>query len=222
MKISCLSDLHGFLINKYMIPECDLIIISGDLCPVVNHNVNFQVKWLNEDFNNWCKSLDTPVICCGGNHDWAYEKCPEKIFNKDYTYLHERGIKFKDINIFGLNWQLTFYNWAFNLPEEELAKKWELIPDDTDIIICHGPAYGYGDLVPGQPNYRDDDAWPQAEHVGSPSMLRKIEQVSPRLYCHGHIHSGYGSYKHNETIIVNASLLNEQYKLVNKPIVVEI
>lgn len=63
---------------------------------------------------------------------------------------------------------------------------------------------------------------PKALHVGSPSMLAKLEEVKPKLYVCGHIHAGYGVKKHGETVMVNASYVNERYQPVNNPIVVEL
>lgn len=214
MNILCTSDLHGNLIPKTQIPKCDLILIAGDLCPTYNHEVNFQINWLNTTFNDWCASLDTKVIVCGGNHDFSYEKCPDKITNKDYTYLHEKSCSYNGYNIFGINWQRRFFDWAFNLHESELAKKWQLIPPDTDIIMCHGPAFGYGDLV------RKYQFGPEFENVGSPSMLKRIEEIRPKLFVCGHIHSGYGIKLHGETVMVNASYVNERYVPTNEPILI--
>ena len=50
-----------------------------------------------------------------------------------------------NVRIYGSPWQPEFYNWAFNLPRngEEMKARWDAIPDNTDILITHGPAYGY-------------------------------------------------------------------------------
>ena len=46
-------------------------------------------------------------------------------------------------------WQPRFNDWAFNLDRgrKELAARWDAIPDDADIVVTHGPAYGFGDLT---------------------------------------------------------------------------
>jgi hypothetical protein len=56
-----------------------------------------------------------------------------------------------------------------------------------------------------------------------------IRRVKPKLSVHGHIHGSYGRYvlEHmgnttQTTLIANASVLDEEYRLVNKPIMVEI
>ena len=45
----------------------------------------------------------------------------------------------------GSPWSVPFFKWAFMRPEKELAETWAQIPDDTDVVIVHGPPKGYGD-----------------------------------------------------------------------------
>jgi hypothetical protein len=81
----------------------------------------------------------------------------------------------------------------------------------------HGPPLWYGDFI------RDD-----GRHVGSPSLTARILEVRPKLVACGHIHDGYGTYRmeHNveglETIVVNASQVDESYHPVNHPVVLEL
>ena len=39
-----------------------------------------------------------------------------------------------------------FHDWAFNLPRggKELREKWDMIPDDTQILVTHGPPKFHG------------------------------------------------------------------------------
>lgn len=62
------------------------------------------------------------------------------------TYLEDSGCEVLGYKIWGSPWSPTFFNWAFNLDiGEPLASKWELIPNDTEILITHGPPIGHGD-----------------------------------------------------------------------------
>ena len=39
--------------------------------------------------------------------------------------------------------QPVFCDWGFNLMRgQPIQEKWDLIPDDTDILITHGPPIG--------------------------------------------------------------------------------
>lgn len=236
MDIICLSDIHGNLPSN--LPKADLLLIAGDICPTFDHSIRFQEQWLSTNFWQWCKETRKnigDIVYIAGNHDFLFEKREvDEYDNSDHPMLSERrgiyylqdtSITINGLKIWGTPWQRRFYDWAFNLDEPELAKKWDLIPNDTDIIMCHGPAYGYGDVV--STPQEDDTKWPY-ENVGSPSMLKKIDEIQPKIYLCGHIHSGYGvihrrhgSQKRNEdTIMINASYVNERYKPTNKPIMV--
>jgi Icc-related predicted phosphoesterase len=103
-----------------------------------------------------------------------------------------------------------FFDWAFNKDRgEDIRKHWQLIPSGTDIVITHGPAWGFLDQ-----NL-------QRKPQGCADLLHRLEEVRPRLHVCGHIHSGYGQAKLGETLMVNASICNEVYYPINAPVVVE-
>jgi uncharacterized protein len=70
-------------------------------------------------------------------------------------------------------------------------------------VVAHGPPRGYGDRTS-----RD-------VHVGSTAMTATLERVQPRLMVCGHIHPGYGRYRLGETEIVNAALVDDDYRPAN-------
>lgn len=222
MKIGCISDLHGYLPS---IDQCDILIIAGDICPVSNHYLNYQLSWLNTEFRKWLDNLSvTKVIAIAGNHDFIFEKNPQLVPKLNWTYLQDNFIYSHSLKIYGLPWQRRFYDWAFNLDEPELDKKYEQIPNDTNIIISHGPVYGYGDKVPRKITDENEETEEVllAEHVGNRKFRERIMKTGPKLVVYGHIHSGYGQYKYFDSMLINASLVNENYEPVNKPIYVEI
>jgi hypothetical protein len=114
-----------------------------------------------------------------------------------------------NIRIYGSPWQPEFYSWAFNLPKNGfgLAGKWEAIPDNTDILVTHGPAFGTLDTVAGRP-------W---DNLGCELLAQRIEVIKPKIHVCGHIHSGYGYEFKNGTHFFNAAVLNEQYEYTQKP-----
>lgn len=236
-KIVCISDIHGNLPST--LPLGDILIIAGDICPIFDHSFAFQKLWLETNFTDWLHQTQKRIpniVYIAGNHDFAFEKadltqpswinwgCTQKDIRlgKGIFYLQDSGIKIGNLNIWGTPWQRRFFDWAFNLDEPELAKKWNLIPNNTNIIVCHGPAYSYGDAVAPRPGTYDETKWPEVEHVGSPSMLAKLDEIQPKLYVCGHIHAGYGVKQHGNTVMVNASYVNERYQPVNEPIIIEL
>lgn len=73
-------------------------------------------------------------------------------------------------------------NGAFALPTgktEITIAKWNEIPDDTDILVSHGPPFGIGDLCKS------------SLRVGCPMLLSAVqERVKPKIHAFGHIHEG--------------------------------
>jgi Icc-related predicted phosphoesterase len=208
MKVCCASDLHG---HWPEIPDCDLLLLAGDYCPTPDYA---QSHWYRTQFAPWIDKLSTrmKIIGVAGNHDFLFEQeRPELLPKINWTYLQDSGTEWNGLKIWGSPWQLRFYDWAFNLEESQLKVRWDQIPLDTDILVLHGPPLGYGDFSTyGNVN------------VGSPSLLAKIKEIKPKLVVFGHIHTGYGLYILDDTKLVNASVVNEKYKLVNPPRVVEI
>lgn len=201
MKILCLSDTHGHLPQ---VPDCDLLLLAGDYN--LTHRRR-QGEWFTRFFAPWVRSLSErmPVVGVAGNHDWFFYNGGR--LDCGWTYLQDSGVEVGGLKIWGSPWQPEFYDWAFNATESELAARWEMIPDDTDILLLHGPPFGYGDLSPfGN------------VHCGSKSLLRRIEEVQPRLAVAGHIHSGRGRYKIGDTLFINASHVDEGYRPRNNPL----
>jgi len=127
-------------------------------------------------------------------------------------YLEDSGIEIDGVSFWGSPWQPEFNHWAFNLYRgEQLAQKWALIPDDTDVLITHGPPLGILDFVPS------------GEHVGCEDLKNRVDQM-PSLKAHifGHIHYSYGMVARNGKYFVNAANCSEEYEAVNVPIAIDI
>jgi len=208
MKISIISDTH----NKYkqlVMPDADVVILCGDATSV---GQEYEIA----NFLNWFSKLDQYKykIFIAGNHDWFFEKTPQfvkQILPDNVIYLEDSGVEIEGIKFYGTPVQIDFCNWAFNRPEEKLAKYWEAIPDDTDVLITHSPPLGILDYSP------------MCGKVGSPTLLNEVTmRIKPKVHCFGHIHHSHGVLEQDGTKFVNASVLNDNYKLVFEPIVVEI
>lgn len=214
MKILCISDTHGQLPDLSEFKNVNLVIHGGDICPVVNHTILFQQLWLNDNFKSWARENCKVLLGTFGNHDFIGAKATNQTIEFSNALIKAEGLVYHNtLSIYLSAFQLPFYDWEFNRTESELEKIYAKIPEGVDIIVSHGPPNGYGDAVPRRIGY---------ENVGSHALLNCIDRVKPKYVITGHIHSGYGIYQHNNTKIINASLLNEKYKLVNKPIEIEI
>lgn len=214
MKIVLISDTHGQLPS---LPEHDLVLHGGDICPLYTHQLLFQQLFFNTNFKSWARDNCKQLIGTFGNHDFIGAKVTDETIKYSNVLIKAKGlVEYNGISIYLSAYQLPFYNWEFNRTEFELEKIYADIPVGVDIIVSHGPPFGYGDKAHRR------NANPDYEHVGSHALLETIERVKPKYVVTGHIHNGYGIYQHEETKIVNASLVNEKYKLVNQPISIEI
>ena len=117
------------------------------------------------------------------------------------------GFKF-----WGTPWVTQFYDWAFMDDDtpEGLGRYFDRIPDDTDVLLCHGPAFGILDYVP------------RGEHTGSLELLKTLDRVQPKVFIHGHIHDEYGVSSRGETAIYNVATCDDNYKPVHAPVVIDL
>lgn len=111
-------------------------------------------------------------------------------------------------------------NWAFMLDRKRMKMALDLVPKDIDVFISHGPPYGILDEC--KAIYTDN-----IEHVGCRDLLNAIKEIKPKYHIFGHIHEGYGEHMSkklglDKTKFINASTVDENYRRVNKPIVIEI
>ena len=86
-----------------------------------------------------------------------------------------------------------------------------MFSQNTDVLLTHGPAHGYLDT-----------AELQGDHWGSRTLANRVEKLKIPYVIHGHIHGGYGIQKTKDTTYVNCSVLNEDYDVVNQPIVIDV
>ncbi len=235
MKIDCIADLHG---NLPILEGGDLLIIAGDICARDKVPEWFRFfEWLKEQ--NYRKKL-----LVAGNHDNVLAQSISTLESKamglyeetieGYEYLCDSGTKFEGLKIWGTPWTPLFPRVhpkckAFMGTEYFLEKKFALIPDDTDILISHGPPFGMMDLVPDS-DCPCHETYNCKKPVGSKSLFERINNLKLKLLVFGHVHEGYGRGvlkrpgfgTENNTQCINCSYVNERYEPVNKPIRIEI
>lgn len=169
-----------------------------------------------EDFLKWFVNLNfIHKILIAGNHDFFFERAPQdeidSIIPAGVTYLNDSAVTINNITIWGSPITPWFFNWAFNRHRgEAIAKHWALIPPQTDIVITHGPVANILDTTTSGHN------------AGCADLLQKINEIKPKVHICGHIHEAYGVVEKQGTTFINASVLNEKYQLVNKPVVFDL
>jgi hypothetical protein len=228
MRIVALSDQHGHLPP---IPPCDLLIVAGDVCPdrfgpfLAMHAPEQQKAWFDRNVRPWL--ADAPAvhkIITWGNHVWCGQACsfrsgsPGEASSSDAHILVDQGITLHTsdgtISLWATPWSNQFMNWAFMKAPRELVEVYARIPQAIDILVTHQPPYGYGD------SYFDVGSG-KIEHLGSHELLATIDRVRPKLVICGHIHDGHGRTEYEGIPIYNVTLVNEQYRLVHAPTVID-
>lgn len=210
MIIDCVSDLHG---SYPKLEGGDLLIVAGDLTSndtIPAWKVFFE--WLEKQKYKY-------IVYIGGNHDGFLENCvPNKddVWKKDREYPNEihylmnTGCEIEGLKIWGSPYTPEFCNWHFMKPRgEEMAKMWEQIPDDTDILITHGPPFDILDKAV--------DGFDMVK-CGCEELLKRVLEVKPKLHVFGHIHESYGEIQIGATKFVNCAHMDGEYNPVNKPI----
>ena len=210
MNITFISDSHGK--HNRMTDDLsggDMIIHAGD---VSNRGLKSEI----EDFLFWFSNLPYKhKIFIAGNHDFGFEDIRHSyedgiVIPNGVTYLQDDSVTIDGIKIYGSPWQPWFHDWAFNLYRgEALAEKWNQIPDDVDILVTHGPPFGIFDKTM------------RGLNVGCEDLLKRVNDIKPKIHVFGHIHEGYGMRDGEITTFINASSLDEDYRYTNKPIVID-
>lgn len=211
MRLAATSDLHGHLPE---VPACDLLLIAGDIAPVSRHDVKFQARWLDETFRRWLEAVPARhVVGIAGNHDFVFERAPDAVAQDlPWTYLQDEAACVEGLRLWGSPWTPWFYDWAFNAPRHDseeafLTERYAAVPDETDLLLVHGPPRGYGDLTA------------RRERVGSDALLRLVDRVEPALAVFGHIHEARGSWTRGSSILANVSAVDLHYRPVAEPVV---
>jgi Icc-related predicted phosphoesterase len=235
MKIAVFSDTH----NKHKqvtLPECDIAIFAGDATSVgQKHEVESFLNWYGKQYQ--CKHK----VFIAGNHDKSFDKKFYRNFEDhdlfkenehlgkpgwlvdmlerarvvlNVQYLENQSSIIEGIKIWGSPITPSFYKqyWAFNADRnEEVRSYWDKIPQDTNIVVTHGPVHGKLDYIPES-----------GEYVGCVDLKSKIEEIKPMMFICGHIHSGRGVYNTDKTLYVNSSIMDNAYNKQGEPMVFKI
>ena len=151
MRIVAISDTHSYHRRIEEMPEGDMIVCAGD------------ITWRGEleiiaDFANWMKELPYAYkICIHGNHELGHaingikrKQGLKMLEDAGITYLQDSGVEVGGFKVYGSPFTPTFYDWEYMANRgEDIAYHWSQIPDDTNILITHGPPYGILDSVEG-------------------------------------------------------------------------
>lgn len=197
------------------IPKCDVIIHTGDESNSKNPDIN-----RNEclDFLDWYEKLDVKYkIFVAGNHSTSigFNRLKRsEIEEKGIIYLEHESVEIEGVKFFGSPYTPTFgVNWAFNKNRGKLYTLWEKIPEDTDILITHGPPLGICDHT-----YEGS----LIESCGDRSLLNIIRNRNIKYHFFSHLHDeedvfNAGIFKPSQlqTTFVNVAVVNLHHLFTN-------
>jgi len=198
MKVICISDTHG-LHQRLAVPEGDILIHAGD---VSQSGKKSEIR----NFLSWFARQPHPYkIFIGGNHDFLMEKSPrtfKKLIPSNCIYLENTAVNINGLRIWGSPITPYFFDWAFNRCRgKDIARYWDQIPDQLDILITHGPPYGVLDITHDR------------RKVGCRALQSKILETAPQYHIFGHIHEASGTQMLGNTMCMNVSQLDQRHNV---------
>lgn len=218
MRIVPISDTHTYH-RRIAVPEGDVLVCCGD--------ITFRGELdVIKDFAQWMgEQPHAHKLCVFGNHELATEKGAAKrsralahLRRAGIHHLENSSIKIDGVKFWGSPYTPEFYQWAYQMKRgAQLADNWSQIPDDTNVLVLHSPAYGLLDRAPR--------GMGQFEHVGCEELRRVIDSgrlTQLRALLCGHIHFDSGTLDHNGIQIVNAAICTESYQPTNPVRVIDI
>lgn len=184
--VVCVSDTHN---RKPAIPDGDILLHAGDMTAHGTfEELQEQISWLEQQPHKH-------KVAISGNHDHILD--PEYVKNyprqfpansqsrhdlqwQSIVYMQDERREFgfgggRKLKIYGSPITPIHSIGAFQRLRSE--DNWSgVIPDDTDIVLTHGPPLGHLD----------------GGSCGSSFLLKELWRVKPRLVVFGHIHPGHG------------------------------
>jgi len=225
VSISDTHNQHEYLV----IPDADLIIHSGDatgtgtqkqvrefcewygnlphkhkILIAGNHDWLFQEE--PEKARKYCEDngiiyLEDSGCEIEGIKFWGSPQTPEfcnwafNCWRTEEEWLNDKLLKDETFeykgHTFGRNHGYKGYDF--------IGKYWDMIPEDTDFLITHGPPKGILDLC-------------QSGNVGCDLLLEKVKEIKPKFHQFGHIHETRGEIEEDGITFINASSLDGGYK----------
>lgn len=190
MKIVAISDTHN-LHGKLDLPDGDLLIHAGDFTNRGKETeVIYFAKWFEKQPHKY-------KIVIPGNHDTitAFKDFKEEFKGRGIILLEDEAVTIDGLLVYGSPWTPRYgmFEWMYERNSNDARKVWNNIPDNTDILITHGPAFGYGDMTQ------------RGVNAGCEVLYDRIMEVMPKIHIFGHIHESFGVRDMNGVVSVNAA-----------------
>jgi Icc-related predicted phosphoesterase len=192
LRIVAMADTH-LQHEGLVVPDGDILVHAGDM---LQHGSLDELARAAD----FLRALPHPIkIIVAGNHEVCLEKRPAdaRAMLEGFVYLEDEAVTIDGLVFYGSPWQPKFRIWAFGATRgAELASKWAKIPERVDVLVTHGPPYGFGDRI----RWKDEE-----RHVGCVDLLARVREVEPQLHMFGHIHQDRGLWSEGPTTFANVT-----------------
>lgn len=186
----------------------DIVIHAGD-CTNYYDLIPNEIEF--NDFLKWFSglSIKNKIIIAGNHCAWANKK-----YNKDrlkdlgIIYLEHGYYELEGKRFFGSPYTPNFATWHFMKDRGKLGTYWQVLDENIDVLITHGPPKGILDL--------SHDRYGNLEYCGDSALLKAVLRTKPRFHHFGHIHNSEGCINVGKriipeipTIFVNSSCVTD-------------
>lgn len=206
LRIVVMGDTHE-LHQSVDTPDGDLLIHVGDF------TMFSRSQSALADFDHWLGELPHRWrLVVPGNHERFFEAAsdPRRLLANAKVLINE-AVEIEGLPIWGSPVTPGFGPAFVMANPADRRRLYAQIPDDTDILVTHGPPLGILDQPPSS-----------GVHIGDPVLLDAVRRVRPMLHVFGHVHGAYGVVQTEDTLFANAALLGSGGGIEHQPIVLRL
>ena len=170
----------------------EVLIHVGDMCDLFDGD-QAEIEKIDAWFAR--QEFDL-ILCIAGNHDFPIERRPKnKPVFSNATYLEDESFSYRGLTFYGTPWVPDLASHAFYANDQELPRKWDKIPDETDVLITHTPPAGVMDQSSN------------GMRLGCEHLAARLTEIQPKAHLFGHVHASGGVDTTNGCVSVNAASL---------------
>lgn len=231
MKIAAISDTHGR--DGWGVPQCDVFIHAGDI--TAGGSLEESLLWIDGIAEKvFYVNPQAHMLIVPGNHDKAFEYELPSILQHIASRPHlqrmhiliNEGVEIEGNTYWGSPNTPPFFDWHFMSTEEELSEIYKSMPDKVDVLITHGPPKAI--LDPGH----------DGSQAGSIVLKDAVFSRNIKHHVFGHLHAAGGKdaifvmksrsagittmFQLPPTHFHNVAAVDEVYRLVRQPIIIEL
>lgn len=136
VRVVLLSDTHEYH-RDVTVPDGDLLIHAGD---ITQHSFSSKAV---QDFDDWLSHLPHRYkVVTPGNHDYAFaDQAWQRLITSAVLLIND-GVEIMGLKMWGTPVTPVGYGNFGGATAADRRAQFGRIPEDTDLLISHGPPYG--------------------------------------------------------------------------------